>query len=362
MSHFSMPTDQPSELQNMIAATVERLFAKQVNKPLLERFDAGRTADDLWQQLAELGLPLALAPESAGGSAANWQEIGPLLRAIGYWQLPLPLGETLLGAWLLAQAGLVVPEGPITLIQDGRQARLRINTQRGGLDGIAGNVPWSQTCHWAVAVQGDQLALVDLRQAAVTRLPGSNFAGEERDSLTFTQATCEALGRLEIPRLDEPVWQLGALLRACTLSGALEAALDMAVNHANERVQFGRPIGGQQAIQQQLAHLAGAVASARMTARVALQALDDPDSVPDFDIAAAKVCASEAASLACSVTHQVHGAIGFTHEHRLHSVTRRLWSWREEFGSDSQWAQVLGKAAIAAGSAGFWRGLSARSL
>jgi len=346
----------------MIAATVERLFAEQVDKALLERFDAGKTAEDLWQQLAELGLPLALAPENAGGSAARWQEIGPLLWAIGYWQLPLPLGETLLGAWLLAKAGLEVPEGPITLIQEGRQAQLHIDKQRNRVDGAAGNVPWSRTCHWAVITQCDQIALIDLRQATVQRQPGSNFAGEERDHLTFTQAACQALGTLELPGLGEPVWQLGALLRACSICGALEAALDMAVNHANERVQFGRPIGRQQAIQQQLAHLAGAVASARMTARIALQALDDPDSTLDFDIAVAKVCAGEAASLACSVTHQVHGAIGFTHEHRLHFATRRLWSWREEFGSDAQWAQVLGKAAISAGAAGFWRELSTRSL
>lgn len=349
----------------MIATTVERLFAEQVSKQLLDRFDAGAAADDLWRQLTELGLPLALAPESAGGSSAGWQEIGPLLRAIGYWQLPLPLGETLLGAWLLAQAGLDVPEGPITLIQDGRQASLRIDTQRGRLDGHAGNVPWSRTCLWAVVVQDDRLALLDLRQAAVTRQAGSNFAGEERDTLAFRQATCEALGRLDLPGLEEPAWQLGALLRACTLCGALEAALDLAVKHANERVQFGRPIARQQAIQQQLAHMAGAVASARMSARVALRGLDErlaqPGVDPGFDIAVAKVCASEAAGLVCSVAHQVHGAIGFTHEHRLHFVTRRLWAWREEFGSDAQWARVLGEAAIAAGSNGFWRKLTARS-
>jgi acyl-CoA dehydrogenase len=81
-----------------------------------------------------------------------------------------------------------------------------------------------------------------------------------------------------------------------------------------------------------------------------------------FDVAVAKVCAGEAATLATSVAHQVHGAIGFTHEHTLHFATRRLWSWRDEFGSDAQWAEVLGQAAIAAGSSGFWKGLTVRKM
>ena len=79
-----------------------------------------------------------------------------------------------------------------------------------------------------------------------------------------------------------------------------------------------------------------------------------------FSIAAAKVRAGEAATRACSIAHQVHGAIGFTREHSLHFATRRLWAWREQFGSDAWWAEALGRAAIAGGAAAFWPALTRR--
>lgn len=354
-----------SELQRLISNSVESLFAEQVPPALLARFDAGEPASALWQLVSEMGLPNALIPEAAGGSAASWLEVRPILRALGYWQVPLPLAETLLASALLARAGLHVPEGPLTLIQVGRQGDLRLAVN-GELHGRAVNVPWGRACGWAVVADNTRLALVDLKQTAVAVESGSNFASEPMDTLNFSGATSQALGELRLDDIDEPVWVLGALLRACVLVGALESVLDKAVAYANERVQFGKPIGKQQVLQQYLAQLAGATSAARMACQVALSSAADafanqPHSLV-FDTAVAKVCAGEAASLACSVAHQVFGAIGFTHEHSLHFATRRLWSWRDEFGSDTQWAQVLGESAIAAGSAGFWSGLSARSL
>ncbi|UVE18698.1 acyl-CoA/acyl-ACP dehydrogenase [Pseudomonas sp. LS44] len=359
----------PSELQSMIADSVERLFAEQVSAELLERFDAGQPIDALWQLVADNGLPGALVPEAANGSGATWLEASPVLRAIGYWQAPLALGETMLAGLLLAKAGLTVPEGPLSLIQTSRLGDLRLRDD-GQLDGRAVNVPWARTCRWAAIADAEgRLALVDLRQDSISLEAGSNFAGEERDILVFTAARAEAVGRLQLADVAEPVWLFGALIRACMLVGALESTLDKAVAYANERVQFGKPIGKQQAIQQQLAHMAGSIGAARMATQVALRSASEAllaeagsRTTLAFDVAVAKVCAGEAASLATSVAHQVFGAIGFTHEHTLHFATRRLWSWRDEFGSDAQWAKVLGEAAIAAGPEGFWAGLTARSL
>ena len=56
---------------------------------------------------------------------------------------------------------------------------------------------------------------------------------------------------------------------------------------------------------------------------------------------------------------QVHGAIGFTHEHRLHHLTRRLWSWRDEFGVESEWSIELGRRVAAQGAEAFWPSLTA---
>jgi len=358
-----------SELQTMIADSVERLFSRAITPSVLADFDTHGRIDDLWQRVVDSGLPHALVPEHAGGSGASLLDVGAVLRAIGYWQAPLPLGETLLATALLARAGLDIPDGPISLIQAGRLGDVRLTTDARAVQGCAEQVPWSRACRWAVIADAGNIALVDLQHDSLTRSAARNFANEQRDTLCFEHTPVVATAELKLPGVSEPVWLLGALLRACMSVGALESALDMAVGYANERVQFGKPIGRQQALQQLLAQMAGAIGLAQMTTRIALGSTSDylegrlaqPHRIL-FDIAAAKVCASEAASLGCSVAHQVHGSIGFTHEHSLHQVTRRLWSWREEFGSDAQWAHLLGSAAIESGAQGFWNGLVERDL
>jgi acyl-CoA dehydrogenase len=127
--------------------------------------------------------------------------------------------------------------------------------------------------------------------------------------------------------------------------------------YANERVQFGRPIGKFQAIQQSLAVLAGEVSCAQSAALAACEAAGAAPRL--FDVAVAKITAGQAAGVAANIAHQVHGAIGFTYEHSLHYATRRLWSWRAEFGAESVWAEQLGRQAIASGGREFWSALTA---
>ena len=69
----------------------------------------------------------------------------------------------------------------------------------------------------------------------------------------------------------------------------------------------------------------------------------------------------EAAGRGSKVAHQVHGAIGFTHEHELHYRTRRLWAWRDEMGSETWWAARVGEAVLARGADGLWPLLTSSS-
>ena len=75
--------------------------------------------------------------------------------------------------------------------------------------------------------------------------------------------------------------------------------------------------------------------------------------------AIAKIRAGEAAGKASEIAHQVHGAIGFTYEHRLHHLTRRLWSWRDEFGIESDWSVELGRLVADKGREALWPLLTA---
>jgi acyl-CoA dehydrogenase len=148
------------------------------------------------------------------------------------------------------------------------------------------------------------------------------------------------------------------------MAGALETLLDLSVQYANERVQFGRPIGQFQVIQQELARLAGLTAAAGSAAEAATRAASEAADAwtgtigvaadPTFEIAAAKVIVGDAAEHGPRIAHQVHGAIGFTYEHRLHFFTRRLWAWRAEFGTPDVWAERLGAAVSAAGPDCLW--------
>jgi acyl-CoA dehydrogenase len=350
----------------LIEHSAQRLFAEQVDQTVRERVEGGAFDASLWQLPVEHGFTLALASEQAGGSAATWSAVVPILRGIGYWQVPLPLAETMIAQLLLSLAGIEGPPGPIALIEQGcgNALRLRSGGSDPRIDGTVPHVAWARHAQTAlVSLVDHRLLLVDLRQAAVRCEPHADHARMPSDTVVFDGARCIAHAASPL-ELAQPVWTLGALARALMMVGALESALEQSVRYANERVQFGKPIGRNQAIQQQLALMAGDTAAARMAA---LAAAADAPSVPQrdapaapFSIAAAKVRAGEAATRAAAIAHQVHGAIGFTREHPLHFATRRLWAWRDQFGSDAVWAQALGRAAIAGGAAAFWPSLTRR--
>jgi len=154
------------------------------------------------------------------------------------------------------------------------------------------------------------------------------------------------------------VWLYGALARSAQMAGGLDYLLRQASQYATERRQFGKPIGSFQVIQQNLAVLAGHTAAAGTAAANAFRAADRGDAA--FEIAAAKVRVGEAVGVGASIAHQTHGAIGFTYEHALQFVTRRLWSWRAEFGGEGDWAVELGRAVAERGADALWPHLTAR--
>jgi len=352
---------------SLIEQSAQRLFAEEVDKGVRDRAEGGGLDERLWRLTVDSGFTMALASEAAGGVGESWSAVAPILHGIGYWQVPLPLAETMVGALLLSMAGLPVPEGPIALIEQGQGNDLRVAGSGSALrlSGAASHVAWARHAHTVVVSLSDgRLALFELRDArGIACSEQLDAARMPSDTLRFDAGPCIAQAALAQP-LAQPVWALGALARSVMMVGALESALEQSVRYANERVQFGKPIGKNQALQQQLALMAGDCAAARMAALVA--AADAPSTTqPDapaaaFSIAVAKVRCGEAATRATGIAHQVHGAIGFTREHSLHFATRRLWAWREQFGSDAHWAEQLGRLAIVGGSRAFWPALTQR--
>jgi acyl-CoA dehydrogenase len=347
-------------MSDLLADSAERLFAANIQKATRRSAENGTFPQALWNAVTEAGFTAALLPEESGGFGATVAEAMGLLRIAAAHAAPIPLAETMLAGWLLAKAGLAVPDCVLTLAPVRLKDSFTLQAAPDGwrLTGRGARIPWGRDAAF-VAVLADG---PDGPIAAM--LPGggfagshdSNLAGEPRDTIEVDTV----LPRDSVapsPITSAQLRGAGAAIRTVQLAGALSRALALSVQYAQTRVQFGRPIGKFQAIQQNLAIMAGQSAAAIAAADMATDAL--ATGLNPLIIGAAKARAGEAASIAAGLAHQAHGAIGFTQEYDLHDVTRRLWSWRDEFGNDAEWNAVVGRAALAAGPDGLWPLLTA---
>ena len=349
-------------MESMIHDMAERLFRDHVTHRMREDAASGQCPEALWTQIEEAGLTMALVPEDAGGFGVPPAEALGLLRIAGAHGLPLPLAETLIANAVLATANMALPGGRLT-IAEGEALRLE---QRGKRVHASGHLTLVPFARWAslivtIAVLDGTDHVLSLPVKVLNVAPAQDLAGMPRDDIKLDHTLAET-DAVPLPRPMGGMRQLGALIRSLAAAGAMETILEMSIQYANDRVQFGRPIGKFQAIQQQLAVLSTHVAAANVAAAHACAAADKygEKGSARFEIAVAKIRADEAANLATGIAHQVHGAIGFTYEHSLHFATRRLWSWRAEFGSGRDWAKELGHAAIERGGAALWPFVTAR--
>ncbi|MGF7177193.1 acyl-CoA dehydrogenase family protein [Azospirillum doebereinerae] len=347
---------------SILADTAQRLFAERFTPELLRAADSGQWPAAAWAAVEEMGLPLALVPEEAGGFGVDTLDALALVRSAGSFAAPVPLAETMLAAWLLAGAGMAIPAGPLGIAPT-QSAKGDLALTRDGaswrLTGTAHRVPWGRVATAvALLVEQESGSVVCLLEPGDwTVEEGRNIAGEPRDTLRIDAVLDAARVAPAAPGVTPAdLFAMGATLRSLAMAGAIERVLELTVQYAGERVQFGRPLGKFQAVQQNLAILASQAAAAGAAADGAAEALAERSGGPlrVLPIAAAKLRCGEAAGLTASIAHQMHGAIGFTHEHVLHHLTRRLWSWRDEFGNESVWALRIGREVAEAGADGLW--------
>jgi alkylation response protein AidB-like acyl-CoA dehydrogenase len=186
---------------------------------------------------------------------------------------------------------------------------------------------------------------VSVHSAATVSAKGTNLAGEPRDRLAVSAAD------RQIQLADAPYAQL-ALARVNLMAGCLQAVLDLGLQFAAERSQFGRSISKFQAIQHSLAVVAAEVAASQRAADAGVDAMGTERF--EQEVAAAKARVGEAVGIVAEQVHQVHGAMGYTYEHRLHHFTRRLWAWRDEWGNEFYWQAKLGQHLAGLGAEQVW--------
>ncbi|MBD31715.1 MAG: acyl-CoA dehydrogenase [Acidimicrobiaceae bacterium] len=273
------------------------------------------------------------------------------MRLVGYHAAPIPAAETgILGGWLLASSGQELPDGITTVVPNGGEA---LTGSAAGtevtISGRALRVPWARVAQRIVVplVIEEQTVIASVDGAQCDIEPMTNMAGEPRDTVTFENVRVPLA--LAAPGVDLEAFRFrGALSRAALMAGAIEKMSQLTVSYTNDRVQFGRPVAKFQAVQQHLVWGAQDAALARMVAETA--AREATRGFAQFEIAAAKLVANQAAARATKACHQAHGAMGMTQEYPLHHLSRRLWSWRKEYGGDAEWSKWLGKIAVSQGA------------
>ncbi len=136
---------------------------------MLEEFESGAFCAALWKQIVDAGFALTLVPEQAGGVGGQWSDAAELLSAVGAFNLPLPLAETMIGNSLLAGAGIGLPDTskPLAILERARRPQLELFEERGTfyLSGAAQSVAWARDCDWLVVSNPQCLP-------AKRRLPG----------------------------------------------------------------------------------------------------------------------------------------------------------------------------------------------
>jgi acyl-CoA dehydrogenase len=291
----------------MLADSADRIFADHVDKALLDAAEEGEFPEKL------LGLVVAngfheIAVEDSGVALADGLSI---LRVAGRHAVPLPLPEIILANRWLGRTDEPVSVGMVDA------------------DGVAG-VPWGRRAAQVIGISRDGEAVL-CREFDV--IEGRNLAGEPRDRVVN--------GRSEPLELPRDALELLAVSRVVMMAGALERVLGLSLGYVSEREQFGRPISRFQVIQHHLAVMAAEVAAASRSAAAALAGLGTKRQT--VEVAQGKIRVGESVGDVVALAQQVHGAMGYTHEHRLHHYTRRLWSWRDECGAEQHWQALLGR-------------------
>ena len=321
---------------------------------------------ELWSKMAELGWMGLLLPEEYDGIGWSCVELAVLMEEMGYNICPGPfIATAILGSLPLLMAGSetqkreLLPKvagGDLILTMalsesDGgcEPSTLNFEAARKGdawiLNGTKLFVPDALVADYILCVArtdatsdpeaGLTLFLVDAKNPGVTITPLQTISKDKQCEVAFDKVSLEegsVVGPVgEAWPIIKAVLDRAAVARSAETLGAMRAALDMTVQYAKDRVQFGRPIGSYQAIQHYLADMWVDIIGTRNLVMKAAWKLAT-DQPADKEVGMAKARAGEVGRKATTVGHRIFGAIGFTMEHDLHLYHRRTVAWDLEFG------------------------------
>ncbi len=311
-----------TEDQNAITETARKMLVENCTPARLRgMLDRNEALDaERWANIIEMGLTGMLAPEAAGGLDLGMSDFVSIAEAAGYAALPEPLVEL---------AGVAVP-----LLADAKNAAGWLERAAAGEIVAIGHPsnPFVADADLAGALllgDGEELHLVETAAVRLTREESVDpFRRLFRVEWAPSAATRIGTG-----------WGLtaerGALLAAAQMIGLGQRCIDMAVAYAKERHQFGKPIGGYQAVKHLLATAQVKIEFARPVVHAAAVELPLGTLAARARVSHAKIAAGEAADLATRTAVQVFGAMGMTWEVDLHFFLKRALALKHAWGTAS---------------------------
>ncbi len=316
----------------MILQALEKLLADHCSGADVARIEAGDPGRALWRQIEQAGFLELLRSEAQGGAGLALPELFAVLECLGRFAVPLPIAQSIVARALVGSQA-ILPTAMVTL-------STRLHRHRDG-GAACLSTPCAAVADFVLACDGDAMVLLACANAR------REAVGDAR-SLSANLHWHKPEAVFHLPVGGAHLHAFAAAMAAAMLSGAMQRVFDMALEHCNNRVQFGRPIGKFQAVQQQLSVMAEQVLAAAIASEAAFRC---EGSAPQLLAAAiAKSRTSEAAGLVAATAHAVHGAIGMTDEYGLGILTRRLHDWRISYGAEQYWNKCVGAQVLASAS------------
>jgi alkylation response protein AidB-like acyl-CoA dehydrogenase len=298
---------------------------QQLVSSTAREFLAGRTGADLWKEIVELGWTGLTVPEPHGGIGAEFLDACLVAEELGRAGAATPFAATVATAatvvrfatdeqqqrWLPA----IVGGAAVAHVH----ADLTATRSDDGylVTGRAQFVPFAATADLLLVTAGPVTALVDRDTPGITTERLDVIGNEPVDAVTFEAVPVPA----DQSFAADTVTAYATVLTCAEMVGGAQAVLDLTVDYAGQRRQFGQPIGSFQAVQHHCANMAIDVLAARFATYEAAWRLGT-GSDAGMEVSTAKAVTGDAYQRVCALGHQVHGAIGFTAEHDLHRYLR----------------------------------------
>ena len=331
-----------SELKDMIYDGTHRLFDDFLSWDELKKYENQIWHKELWNEFQKLGFTNIFNSDDQGGIDARWTDAHIILKASGYHGVPLPIGESIASNWFASRNGMTLPDGHWAITS----GEIEIDEQLNRVQFKELDVAWGRFAKQLLHIDQKRITLIELDEE-ITIEKKVNLANEPRDKISGQGKVIESV---ETNLTIKPLHWIGSLVRSCQIAGGTGQALDLSLRYSKDREQFGRSLSKFQTIQNYLSDLAGLAAALDAISIAAANDLDlnglSETSRAKITLAAAKCRTSEGVERVTRLSHQIHGAIGFTYEYGLHFYTKRLWSWRDEYGSALEWGNFLGDIAL----------------